>query len=190
MAKLDFAKGVTAVLTGTTNWAQLTEKSGPNKMSGKYQVELTLDEESIKVLEGMKIMTHLNIKRQDGSLKYEKPTVRLKTNNPPTLWDTSKQVFNDFIGNGSSLRAKVFIKSWEMAGKKGLTAYINKGLLLSLNDVEGADDDDLWEGVKVSTPQMPDDGAVSVADATAAEAFGSTAPAAASEDDDSDDMPF
>jgi hypothetical protein len=189
MAKLDFAKGVTAVLTGTTNWAQLTEKSGPNKMSGKYQVELTLDQESINVLEGMKIMTHLNIKRQDGTLKYEKPTVRLKTNNPPTLWDTSKQVFNDFIGNGSTLRAKVFIKSWEMAGKKGLTAYINKGLLLSLNDVEGADDDDLWDGVKVTTPQMPDDGAVTVADATADAAFGNTSAPAATEDDDSD-LPF
>lgn len=152
MAKLDFAKGVSAVLTGTTNWAQLTEKSGPNKMSGKYQVELTLDAESIKTLEGMKILSHLEIKRQDGSKKYDLPTVRLKTNNPPQLWDTAKMPFDGLIGNGSTLRAKTFIKSWEMAGKKGLTAYINKGVVLSLNDVDGADDDDLWEDVELTAP--------------------------------------
>ena len=74
MAKLDFAKGVSAVLTGTTNWAQLTEQSGPNKFSEKYQVELTLDAASIKTLEGMKVLSHLEIKRQDGSKKYEQPT--------------------------------------------------------------------------------------------------------------------
>lgn len=183
MAKLDFAKGVSAVLTGTTNWAQLTEKSGPNKMSGKYQVELTLDAESIKTLESMKILDHVNIKRQDGTLKYEHPTVRLKTNNPPQLWDTSKMPFDDLIGNGTTLRAKAFIKSWEMAGKKGLTAYINKGIILSLNDVNGADDDDLWEDVKVEPlvagqEQVP----TSSPDvATASEAF-------ATEQDD--DLPF
>lgn len=180
MAKLDFAKGVAVVLTGKTNWAQLTEKSGPNKMSGKYQVELTIDDESIKTLESMKILSHLNIKRQDGSLKYEHPTVRLKTNNPPQLWDTSKQPFNDLIGNGTTLRTKAFIKSWEMAGKKGLTAYINKGIILSLNDVDGADDDDLWEDVEVSAAQVavPTDHKPNVA--TASEAF----------DEEDDDLPF
>lgn len=180
MAKLDFAKGVNAVLTGTTNWAQLTEKSGPNKMSGKYQVELTLDAESIKTLESMKILSHLEIKRQDGSKKYEQPTVRLKTNNPPQLWDTSKMPFNDLIGNGTTLRAKTFIKSWEMAGKKGLTAYINKGVILSLNDVDGADDDDLWEDVAVTPAQtsVPTDHKPDVA--TASQAF----------DEEDDDLPF
>lgn len=181
MAKLDFAKGVSAVLTGATNWAQLTEKSGPNKMSGKYQVELTLDAESIKTLESMKILSHLEIKRQDGSKKYDLPTVRLKTNNPPQLWDTSKMPFNDLIGNGTQLRAKVFIKSWEMAGKKGLTAYINKGVILSLNDVDGADDDDLWEDVAVTPAQtsVPTDHKPDVA--TASAAFG---------EEEDDDLPF
>jgi hypothetical protein len=183
MVKLDFAKGVSTVLTGTTNWAQLTEKSGPNKMSGKYQVELTLDAESIKTLESMRILDHLNIKRQDGTLKYEKPTVRLKTNNAPQLWDTSKMPFDGLIGNGTTLRAKAFIKSWEMAGKKGLTAYINKGIILSLNDVDGADDDDLWEDVKVEQLQEGQSAVpgTSIDVATASQAF-------AEEEDD--DLPF
>ena len=90
MAKLDFAKGVSAVLTGTTNWARLTEKSGPDRLSEKYQVDLTLDAESIKTLEGMKILSFLEPKRKDGSKKYENPLVRLKTNQVPELFDTAR----------------------------------------------------------------------------------------------------
>jgi hypothetical protein len=70
-----------------------------------------------------------------------------------------------------------------MAGKKGLTAYINKGIILSLNDVDGADDDDLWEDVKVE-PLQEGQSAVpgtSVDVATASQAF-------AEEEDD--DLPF
>ena len=67
----DFAKGVSVVLTGTTNWARLTEKAGPDQMSGKYSVELTLDAASKDLLSGMKILDHVNIKRQDGTYKYE-----------------------------------------------------------------------------------------------------------------------
>jgi hypothetical protein len=182
MAKLDFAKGVSAVLTGTTNWAQLTEQSGPNKFSEKYQVELTLDAASIKTLEGMKILSHLEIKRQDGSKKYEDPTVRLKTNQPPQLFDTSRKTFDGMIGNGSTLRAKVFIKSWEMAGKKGLTAYINKGVILAHN-IDLSDEDDLWEGIDVTAPITTAEASVPGTSTPQV----STAPEVTEEDDD---LPF
>ena len=124
MVKLDFAKGVSVVLTGATNWARLTEATGPDSLSEKYQVDLTLDAESVKTLESMKILEHMQPKDRAGNLKYEASTVRLKTNNAPTIWDTSKTVFKGNIGNGSTLRAKVLIKAYEMAGKKGLTAFI------------------------------------------------------------------
>jgi hypothetical protein len=179
MAKLDFAKGVSAVLTGTANWAQLTEKSGPNKLSEKYQVELTLDKESQAVLESMKILSHLNIKRQDGTNKYDEPTVRLKSNNLPQLWDTSKTPFTGLIGNGSVLRVRAFIKSWEMAGKKGLTAYINKGIVLSLNDLGSTDDSDLWEDVDIKPLLSDEVPNVTIPTATAPAAF-----------EEEDDLPF
>lgn len=184
MAKFDFAKGVSVVLTGKTNWAQLTEKSGPNKFSDKYQVELTLDQESINVLESMKILQFLNIKTQDGANKYDTPTVRLKTQSPPQLWDTSKTPFTGLIGNGSTLRAKAFIKSWEMAGKKGLTAYINKGILLALSDIDSVDDDDLWDDVTVTQPLADAPASIPTGKpdvATAAQAF---------DTEEEDDLPF
>lgn len=150
----DFAKGVSVVLTGTTNWARLTEKAGPDQMSGKYSVELTLDAASKDLLSGMKILDHVNIKRQDGTYKYEEPTVRLKTVSLPTIWDSQKNVFKDLIGNGSTMRVKATIKSYEMAGKKGLTCYINKGVVLNLVDMDmnTEDDDALFAGIEVPAP--------------------------------------
>jgi hypothetical protein len=150
----DFAKGVSVVLTGTANWARLTEKTGPDQMSGKYSVELTLDSASRDLLSGMKILDHVNVKRQDGTYKYEQPTVRLKTVSLPTIWDSQKNVFTDIIGNGSTMRVKATIKSYEMAGKKGLTCYINKGVVLNLVEMQANTEEDeaLFAGLDATAP--------------------------------------
>lgn len=142
MAKLDFAKGVSVVLTGTANWARLTEASGPDQLSEKYQVDLTLDAESIKALETMRILEHVK------QVKYDMPTVRLKTKNLIKVWDKSKTLYTGLIGNGSTLRVRATIKSYEMGGKKGLTVYINEALVLSLEEYASAHDDSLFEGVE------------------------------------------
>lgn len=173
----DFAKGVHVVLTGTVNWARLTKEAGPDQMSGKYSVDLTLDSESKKLLEGMKILNHVNVKTQDGNYKYEEPTVRMKTMSLPTIWDRNKNVFTGMIGNGSTMRVKGVIKSWEVAGKKGLTCYINKGVVLELKEYEASEEEMevLFEGV-VPTPEqvnIPGNGNASSGDAA-----------------DDDDLPF
>ena len=63
------------------------------------------------------------------------------------VYDTNRQAFNDLIGNGSKMRVQGTIKSYEMAGKKGLTCYINKALVIELNDVDQVDDSDFWAGL-------------------------------------------
>lgn len=182
MSKVDFSKGVSIVVSGTANWAQLTERSGPNKLSEKYQVELTLDDASKKELQAMKILDHVNIKRQDGSLKYEQPTMRMKSKNAPKVYDLSKQIFNDLIGNGSKLRCQVLLKSWEMAGKKGLAAYVNKVLVLELNDADQIDDSAFWADVpEASADQLMQNDAPTAA--TTSQAFDSAV-------EIDDDLPF
>lgn len=176
MGKIDFDKGVQVVVSGTANWAQLTERSGANKLSEKYQVELTLDKASQDQLKGMKILDHVNIKRQDGSLKYDQPTMRLKSKNLPKVYDLNKQIFNDLIGNGSVLRCQAVIKTYEMAGKKGLTCYVNKVLVLELNDLDSIDDSVFWADVPDPTPDQ-----VSVPTTTTSDAFDAG---------DDDDLPF
>ena len=178
MAKLDFAKGVSVVLTGTANWARLTEATGPDQLSEKYQVDLTLDADSIKALETMRILEHVS------QAKYEQPTARLKTKNLIKVWDKSKTLYTGMIGNGSTLRVRATIKSYEMGGKKGLTVYINEALVLSLEEYASAPDESLFEGIDVSQ-EMPL-GATEVPSskpevATAAAAF---------DNQEDDDLPF
>ena len=181
MSKIDFSKGVSMIVSGTANWAQLTERSGVNKLSEKYQVELTLDDASKKELEAMKILDHVNIKRQDGSLKYEEPTIRLKSKNTPKVYDLNKQIFNDLIGNGSKLRCQILMKTWELAGKKGLASYVNKVLVLELNDADQIDDSAFWADV----PDVEADELIqksTTPTSTASQAFDSNV--------EDDDLPF
>lgn len=172
----DFAKGVPVMLTGTANWAKLTKASGPDQMSSKYSVELTLDADSQKLLTGMKILNHVNVKTREGEYKYEQPTVRMKSMTPPTLWDSQRNLYEGMIGNGSVLRVKGVIKSWEMAGNKGLTCYINKGVVLDLKEIEDNPEemDALFEGVEVTPEQA---------------SFGSPKDAPVKDNED-DDLPF
>jgi hypothetical protein len=47
----DFKEGVVVVIDGTAKWARLTEESGPNEMSQKFQLDLYLSPDSLKKLE-------------------------------------------------------------------------------------------------------------------------------------------
>lgn len=179
MSKFDFAKGVPMIVSGTANWANLTERSGPNKLSEKYMVELTLDDASLNELKTMGIADHVNIKRQDGTLKYEKPTIRLKSKNLPRVYDLKKDLFNDLIGNGSKLRCQILIKTWELAGKKGLACYVNKVLVLELLDIDQVDDSAFWADVPEELTQSVSKEQSSVPTSEASEAFSND-----------DDLPF
>jgi len=153
MNKPDFQKGVRVIISGTTQWAQLTPKSGPNKMSDKYQADLMLDDASQKELESLGVMKFVQIKNAQGENKYDVPAVRISAKNPPTMFDTSKQTFDDYINNGSVIRAACLIKAWEMAGKKGLSVYINQGVVLSLSDRGDSNATDaLFAGVQTTAP--------------------------------------
>lgn len=182
MSKFDFAKGVSMIVSGTANWANLTERSGPNKLSEKYMVELTLDDSSVQELTSMKIIDHVNIKRQDGTLKYEKPTMRLKSKNAPRVYDLKKDIFNDLIGNGSKLRCQITIKSYELGGKKGLTCYINKALILELLDVDQVDDSAFWADIPSELTQNVSNELTQTPTTDASSAF--------SDDAGDDDLPF
>ena len=63
------------------------------------------------------------------------------------MYDLNKQIFNDLIGNGSKLRCQILMKTWELAGKKGLASYVNKVLVLELNDADQIDDSAFWADV-------------------------------------------
>ena len=154
----NFQEGVGLTISGTTTWASITSASGPNKFSEKYQVEITLDQESLVKLKALTkdfdILDFLNIKNKEGEFRYEEPTVRCKTNKRPTVWGPDKQPYTGFINNGSFIAARIFIKSYEMKGKKGLTAYLNEAAVLNLSAdkvVSSGPSDELYS---VKRPQV------------------------------------
>ena len=166
MNKPDFQAGLRVILSGTTTLASLTSATGPNKFSEKYQVDLTLDAKSAKEIESLGVADFLNIKDQDGNVKYDSLTVRVKTNKPPQIFDRNKNVFDDYINNGSVIRVASLIKSWEYMNKKGLTCYFNQGVVLEAAELqEGAGGginealfNDINPSPAVEAPVVEDDG--------------------------------
>lgn len=184
MSKYNFAKGVPMIVSGTANWAQITSASGVNELSQKYMVDLTLDEKSLNEITAMGVLDFLQIRSQDGALKYEEPTIRLKTKNLPPVYDLQKNKFDGFIGNGSKLRCQITIKTWEVNKKKGLTCYLNKALVLDLVEFANETDEEFFSGLPESDANDVFSAPATIPSPKPSEAF--TSPA----NDEDDNFPF
>jgi len=136
----NFKDGVSAILAGTTKWAKVTEATGPNDLSEKYQLDLYLDKASEESLRGMGAESILKDK---GEGVY----ITAKSKLLPKVYDTNRQVFTGHIGNGSLLRVKVLIKEWEALKKKGITAYLNGVVIVKLEEYNNLNDDALFQGL-------------------------------------------
>lgn len=145
----DFKEGVTVVLDGTAKWARLTEATGPNEMSQKYQLDLYLDPVNLKKLTD--IMAQEIIKdKNEGEGAY----ITAKSTKLPRVYTADRQPFAGEIGNGSKVRAKVLVKEYEFKKKTGITAYLNGLVITKLEQWSGASDESLFEGIEV--PQQGD----------------------------------
>lgn len=146
----NFKDGVSVILAGTTKWAKVTEATGPNDLSEKYQLDLYLDSASEKTLRGMGADSILKDK---GEGVY----ITAKSKLLPKVFDANRQAFTGHIGNGSLLRVKVLIKEWEALKKKGITAYLNGIVIVKLEEYNSLGDDALFEGLEpTATQDAPD----------------------------------
>lgn len=188
MAKADFAKGHGTILSGSVKYARLTEQSGPDGMSEKYGTELHLDDASIKTLTDLGILEYVRMKDVQGNFKHDVPVVRLKSGDIPKGYLANRQIFNGLIGDGSTIRANVWIKSWEHKNKKGLSIWLSAYVLTNLIEYSSGNDDALFEGLDagVDVPEITAEQSAPVPSAkpnvaSATDAFGA---------DDSSDLPF
>lgn len=146
----NFKDGVSAILAGTAKWAKVTEATGPNELSEKYQLDLYLDDASEKTLRGMGADSILKDK---GEGVY----ITAKSKLLPKVFDANRQAFTGRIGNGSLLRVKVLVKEWEALKKKGITAYLNGIVIVKLEEYNSLGDDALFEGLEpTATQDAPD----------------------------------
>lgn len=186
MAKVDFAKGHGTILSGSVKYARLTNESGPDGMSEKYGCDLYLDDASIKQLTDLKILDYVRAKDPQGNFKHEVPVVKLKSVNVPKAYLTNRQMFDGLIGDGSTIRANVWIKKWEHKGKTGLSIWLSAFVIMDLKEYASGNEDALFDG-------LPDVGDLTMEQsagvpntkpnvASASDAFGG--------DDESDGLPF
>lgn len=137
----NFKDGVSVILAGSTKWAKVTEATGPNELSEKYQLDLYLDDASIASIKGIGAE---NILKDKGEGVY----ITAKSKLLPKVYDASRQAFTGRIGNGSLLRIKVLVKEWEALKKKGITAYLNGIVIVKLEEYNSLGDDALFEGLE------------------------------------------
>lgn len=184
MAKVDFAKGHGTILSGSVKYARLTNESGMNSMSNKYEAELYLDSASVKQLTDLKILDHVRAKTQTGEFKHEQPVVKIKSINVPKAYLPNRQIFDGLIGDGSEIRANVWIKKWEHQGRKGLSVWVSAFVITNLVEYQMNEADALFEGLEDLGDVTAEQVAVpsnkpNVATASASDAFASD-----------DDLPF
>jgi hypothetical protein len=184
MANVDFAKGHGTILSGSVKYARLTNESGPDGMSEKYGCDLYLDSASVKQLTDLKILDHVRAKDPQGNFKHEEPVVKIKSINVPKGYLANRQIFDGLIGDGSEIRANVWIKKWEHKGKKGLSIWLSAFVITKLVEYQTNDSDALFEGLEDLGDVTADQVAVpsskpSVATASASDAF-----------EGDDDLPF
>jgi hypothetical protein len=146
----NFKDGVSVILAGTSKWAKVTEATGPNDLSEKYQLDLYLDDASAASIKGLGAESILKDK---GEGVY----ITAKSKLLPKVFDANRQAFTGRIGNGSLLRVKVLIKEWEALKKKGITAYLNGIVIVKLEEYNSLGDDALFEGLEpTATQDAPD----------------------------------
>ena len=109
-------------------WANLQEK---NKMSGKYQVDLSeLSSAAVEALEMMGIPVRNKADRGDY--------ITAKSTHPIRVYDTdSNEIKGVSVGNGT--KAKVVLSGYEWknpAGKKGVSATLIKVVITDMVEYE------------------------------------------------------
>lgn len=123
-------------------WPFLTKKNeGGEFASGKYQVDVVLEGNNLKTIEGLKNKKQ-KIKERDGV-----STITLKSSVKPRVYNRSKQVMSDDevmkIGNGTTAHVKVTQYSSKFGDYLGLGSIkILDVKEYSGNDADFGDDDE------------------------------------------------
>lgn len=119
-------KRETFLISGKTFWASLDK---PNTMSGKYQMDLSLDKKSQELLRSKGVTLKQEDKNQ-GTENDRGTYVTLKKSTslpdgttlaPPSLIDGKKNPVpsGTLLGNGSMVNVETHVFDWTFKGKKG-----------------------------------------------------------------------
>ena len=136
------------IVRGTARWASVFDV---NQLSGKYQVDIcNLDKKTVKDLEKL----GLTVKKGEDEKKEYGLYITAKSGKyAPMVLDNNAQPMDGsvLIGNGSKIKASVNPYSWTYppTGKSGISAALNKLMVLKLVAYTGNGSDDVLEPEEV-----------------------------------------
>ena len=153
MTKPDFTKGHQMFVNGKAVWAKVTNATGPNDMSNKFQLDLELDDASLAEIQSFgprvfEAIVKTTRKAKDSDARVEcTPFITPKSQNPPRVFGANRLPYDGPVGNGSDVRCQIIIKVFEYKGKKGLTVYLNAVVVVNLVEYSNINEDALFEGL-------------------------------------------
>tara|TARA_R110002072_G_scaffold182346_2_gene338521 strand:+ start:309 stop:770 length:462 start_codon:yes stop_codon:yes gene_type:complete len=136
------------IVRGTARWASVFDV---NQLSGKYQVDIcNLDKKTVKDLEKLGLTVK---KGEDDKKEYGLYITAKSGKYAPMVLDNNAQPMDGsvLIGNGSKIKASVNPYSWTYppTGKSGISAALNKLMVLKLVAYTGNGSDDVLEPEEV-----------------------------------------
>lgn len=121
------------IIEGKLFWACVHKV---NSYSGKYQVDVSIDDKTAKKLQGLGVTIKQESEQEDtkhvGTVNDRKTFVTVKRNtdttegkplNPPVVIDAKKQPvpMSVLLGNGTKAKVKVNPYEWKFKNKKGIS---------------------------------------------------------------------
>ncbi len=162
------------VIKGTVRWASLAK---PNKMSGKYQLDVcNLSKAAVEQLKEQGVTTLRYEKKSDDELGPRGNFLTMRSNaetkagkivDPPEVVDAKKKPLprGVLVGNGSVVKVVYDTFPWTFKGKAGVSAGLRVVQVLKLEEYEGGEfstaeeleEEEGFEGEGDGTDELDDD---------------------------------
>lgn len=119
-------------ISGKAFWAHVTEV---NKLSQKFQMDLSIDEETAKALEAKGVEIKTNDRDDEGKPENHRGKyVTLKSEYPPKLFDAKKNEITKktLVGNGSVINVATHVYDWKFGRDTGTSLGLDAIQLVEL----------------------------------------------------------
>lgn len=117
------------VISGTAYWPSTTKV---NSMSGKYQIDLSVDSETAESLADMGV----TVKQAEDAKDARGTYVTLKSVFAPNVVDANGNTFDGTIGNGSKINVATHVYEWKFKNKSGMSLGLDEVQVIDLVEYE------------------------------------------------------
>lgn len=157
------------IIKGKAFWAHVQEV---NKLSNKFQLDLSVDKQTAAQLEDLGIEIKNNEKDRDKPDNDRGDYVTLKSEYPPQMVDAKKQKISGktLVGNGSTVNVATHVYDWKFGKDSGTSLGLDAVQVIDLVEYKDALSDMFEETEGFTSLSSEDDSEEEDNDSGAAEA--------------------